>query len=205
MGENGTRRRSWESWLAVIAALVVVVFLVWAVVGGDRPPTREQGRVATTGDLVVGTSGTMRRARTTLAPAPVYAYLEFAGIVGPAPRRPMTVRHDYTADGLRALAAALEAMAPAHPEAWHERIDALRARADTIQETPADISVATQVRDAFLSATAMIEAVRREDEPGVRRLAESVNTEQALLSQGDTVRQFFHQSARAIGRISRES
>jgi hypothetical protein len=114
----------------------------------------------------------------------------------------MSARHDYTADGLRMLAAALAAVAAEHPGIVQEAVlDELRSHAERLQEDPRAHDHAEIARSAFTAAAEAIGALNRQAGARLRRLAEAVAPDRPLLDQREPVRAFFRESAEALGTI----
>jgi hypothetical protein len=145
-------------------------------------------------DRVAATSGETPEAGP-VSPA-VAAYLTFAQAPAPAEIPPS---HDYAADRIRSLAAALETIAASEP--MRERIQTLRVAADRIQQDPQSLQQADHVRGVFISAIDVMAAVHQDRLPTsdalrqqigeTRQAAEAVQADQPLLQQKKRVKAFF--------------
>lgn len=182
-------------WIVGIAALFAVIF-VWAGVTDDGPTDD----IAATGygNRPTGTAGGARGA--------VDDYLAFAGIGAAASTAPdMGREHEYTAEGLRKLSAAINALVTRDGDGdSRTKFDGFRQAADRIQQDPASLDHANQVRDAFMKAAdtiASLDDVTMADQ--VRSAAQAIDADKSLLEQREAVRNFFRESARAIQSAAR--
>lgn len=175
-------------WVATAAALLLVVgLIVWAASQADEP--QFAGRSAEPG--AQGTSGAE-------SPA-IRDYLQFAGVIGngeaPEPGR----EHEYTAEGLRKLAAALQVLE--REQGGVGRADAaaeIRSRAEQIQREPASPRHANAVRDAF-----MLAAQAMPGDADLQQRAQAISAQQPLLEQTDAIRDFFKASGEAVQEAAR--
>jgi hypothetical protein len=189
---NIARKRPVWPWIVGVAAVIAAMF-VWAAV--TEGPARDV--VLYDRYSPAGTTGAARGA--------VDDYLAFAGIGGAAENPAMGLEHDYTAEGIRKLSAALQNLVDDDGDAdSREKFDRFRQAADRIQQDPASLGHADQVRNAFTMAADVIESL--DDVPSaatVRSAAESIDPGQPLLEQKEKIRNFFRESARAIQTASR--
>lgn len=193
------RRPPIRAWLATAAALVLVIGLV---IWGAREDRLEEA------ELSEGYAGPLTpepRPRGTAGTVPSAAqdFLQFAGIAGEG-ERPQTGReHEYTAEGLRRLSAALESMGEARPGSVPQRtVEDIRATADRIQRDPAYATHAGAVRNAFIAAADAIASLDADGGAAVRDAARSIEPGEPLLEQQDEIRSSFRTSAEAIRRVS---
>ena len=117
-------------------------------------------------------------------------------------------RHEYTAEGIRRLAAAIGAIAERDSVAvgaLEPRIRALRERADALQRDPSADAHALKAREAFLLAASVLEEIQDRrfptldgDARNVLRAAEALRANRPLTDQADPIRQFFDHSARLV-------
>jgi hypothetical protein len=188
----------WIPLAVILATVGVLIFKAAEVNREGRAATSRQ--VGLSAPRHVGTSGTIG-----LAPVAVYDYLEFAGVIGPAPdvERAMSPSHDYTAEGLRTLAAALEAVAAEHPGIVRATVpDDLRAHAGRLQRDRHASHHAAIARQAFAAAADEIAALHPDAGIRLRRLANAMAADRPLLDQGEPVRTFFRESAEVLGTIA---
>lgn len=140
--------------------------------------------------------------------AALQSYLAFAQSAAD-----MDLAHDYTSNGLRRLAAALEAFPQAKTSSVRSRIDALRAQADRLQRDPASLRHADVARSAFVDAADILSGMVAGDQMPVdrdagvvtsapRRAAESIRADRPLTEQGAQVEAFFEASATALRALS---
>jgi hypothetical protein len=112
--------------------------------------------------------------------------------------------HVYTAEGIRLLAAALEALAYRDASADSSLQSGARAvagRADLLQRNPASTEHARYARDAFDAAAKLMAAIPNADAASaarqmsaLRTAADAVNPDVLLLQQADAVERFFSQA-----------
>ena len=121
-----------------------------------------------------------------------------------------SVTHDYTANGLRLLAAALE-LAPSHANVG-DGPSGIRARADSMQQDVAATSHARQTSEAALMASELISHLQTDGRPWldakavlVNDAARAIKPDQLLLPQMSAVQLFFQQSAAALRAVNKGS
>jgi hypothetical protein len=107
-------------------------------------------------------SSVTRSAAGTVDGSAISQYLQF---VDNRSSRDASPSHEYTADGLRQLSAALAAVASRDNvggAAWQPRIEEIRTRADAMQRDPSSLQHAQQTREAFVMAASLIDQMRAE-------------------------------------------
>lgn len=183
-------------WILGLALLLVVGWMAFSALDDDEPVVEQ---VAMQEGGAVGTAGGE-------APAAIQEYVAFAN--EPAQTSPGP-DHEYTAEGIRRLSAALGALVEQRPgdTEMRTRFDRFRQSADRLQQDPQSGAHAGTVRDVFTSAVDVFESARIEagDVSRLRQLATSISADQPLLEQTDTVRQFFSQTAAAVQRAAQRS
>ena len=172
---------AWPSALVATTALVLVVGC-----GNETEPARG-------GETGSGTSVTSGRGGESASP--VEDYLRFADEGTNEDADPQAI-----AEGLRKLAGALGTLSLG-PSTL--QVD-LRVAAEHLLLNPSSPATTAIVRHGLVSAA---EAIQSAAEGGddLTRSAESVRPGVPLLDQRATVDEFFQQSAKALGRISRRS
>lgn len=185
---NIVRKPPLWPWLATLAALLlVIVLIVWVANRGDEP------------QLAGGYAEPETQGTSGIAPSAMNEYLQFAGVAGDGEQPQPGREHEYTAEGLRKLAAALESLERTRPGAVRDgAVDEIRSHADRIQRDPTSRQHANAVRDAFLNVADAIPGGG-----GLRDDAEAISPEQPLLEQTDAIRAFFEESGRALQSASR--
>lgn len=184
-------------WIVGILGLVLVAWLVIGTLGTDRDPVgdpvvaeRPVEPAGEPGDRVVGTAG------GTLEAVEEYAAFAEQAEVEPGED------HEYTAEGIRQLTAALAAHVNqnANDSRTRERLDRFRQMADRLQRDPGSEQHAGMTRDVFTSAVDVFESARVDagDVSQLRATAEAVSPDRPLLDQIERVRQFFRQSAKIL-------
>lgn len=178
-------------WPWILLGLLVLGLLAWWLLGA-RTPERDVAAVSPAAPMVAA------------LPAAVERLARFAegqrGAMGPS--------HDYTADGLRHVADALEAVrgrAPADVDVA-ARAREIRERADAMQRDPTSTAHALQAREAFVLATSTLRQMR----PGTgndpvaeaHAAAVAVDPQTRLLDQPERVQRFFATTAAALRQIA---
>lgn len=189
-------------WLLGLALLLVVGWIAISALGDDDEPVVDQAAMERDG--AVGTAG--GAAATTAVPTAIQEYAAFAN----EPAQPAVGRdHDYTAEGIRRLSAALGAFVEQRPgdTETRSRFDRFKQSAERLQQDPKSGAHAGTVRDVFTSAVDVFESARIEagDVSQLRQLATSISADQPLLQQTDTVKQFFSRTADALQRAVQQS
>ena len=177
-------------WVAGVIAVLVVAW-IWGA----------QNDVASTGIDTAGNQPPSEPAGTTAATGPAREYQQFSGVIAGGKEVPeMSVDHDYTAEGIRKLAAALESLVDAKADAGtRAELERFRRDADRLQEDPKSMEHARIVRNVFTSAAEVIASIDIGPAPrDLRSLAESIDPDRPLLGQRDNVRSFLRESAEAI-------
>lgn len=195
-------RHVWPWLLLGIALLLILAFVFWwrddpDAVAGDLNPI-VPGAVAAPGGTAGGTIAVNEGAIGDFL-----AYVDSAGTPSAG------VAHNYTADGLRRLGAAIGALwnsKAGNDDAIRTELDAIRAMADSMQRNPQSTAHARFARDGARTAAALMSTVRQQhfadaasSQVGdARNAAQALNGDQVLLEQTSNVQRFFSQSAAAI-------
>jgi hypothetical protein len=152
-------------------------------------------------------------AATAAAPGAVGHYLRFAS--ERRAQQEASHSHEYTAGGLRRLAAALgdvlgsdtTGAASATP-----LLETMRRRADDLQRNPASTEHARYAREGFAAAAGAIGVIQARRFPNlaseaeeVQGAADAVRSGQLLLEQRAQVQQFFDQAATALRAMTSET
>jgi hypothetical protein len=195
MAEIQIERKERNVWPWVLAGLVLLALLWFLFTRGDDAAERQAGADTAAVDTAV--------AATTGAVNSFVSYVE--------ERRARTdadLSHEYTADGLRRLAAALGDVATrdtAAGQAIQPRLDSLRQRADDLERNAGSTNHARYAREAFVAAAGVMSAIQQQRYPNlssqvsaVRQAAESVQPGTLLLEQKTQVQQFFDRAADAM-------
>lgn len=214
MADINVERKGPSIWPWIIG-LIVLALLIWALaemLGGRDDP----GRTAVTGDTVPRTQEvtptTTDPAMTGAAAGAPAAVQEFERWVDRRdPQTDMGLQHEYTSNGLRQLADAIESLAQRHDSrpAVQQSIQTMRQQADRLQQSDAaSTQHANMTRDAFTSAADAIGTVQREYHPQltgadnqvnqVRQAAQAVDTGTPLLQQQERVQTFFERARDAV-------
>ena len=201
----GPRRRTWGAVPWIMGALLLVILAVMFL------PQRADRRGVEVAMPEVG--GTLATGADRLVADVDVAVGEFVDFV--TTRRAsdaMGLQHEYTAEGLRRLAAAISALATRDTVAGFElepRIQMLRERADALQRDPNADTHARQAREAFLVAASVLEDIQDRRFPhldgeatAVVRAAEGVEAGRPLTEQESAVGTFFERASHLLRGMS---
>ena len=197
------RKEKGGNWLWVLLVLALLALLAWWLFSrrGD------DDRIVTTADTAA-VMDTARGAGATIAGAPseVNDFLRF--VEDNRARSEMGRDHEFTADGIRRLAAALGAMAAsdtAGAVALRPRVDSLRAQADSLQRNADSGQHSAQTRRAFDRSVSLLDAMQQRRQGSaagpvneLRQAAQGVQPSRQLLEQRAEVQRFFERAADAI-------
>ena len=197
------KRRSVWPWIIGLLVLALVAWLVLA--------PRDEGDVAVvSAPVATPADGAVEATQPAGAPMPVEDFLSWVG--GTEARERMGRDHEYTADGIRRLAAALGAVVSQQriaDTAFDAALIGLRQRADALQRDATADMHALEAREAFLLAASTIEGVQQRRFPNLAaetteawRTARAVNAQRPLLEQQEQVREFFDRAAAALRRMT---
>ena len=207
MAEIHVQRKNPGAWVWIVGILALLLVL-WAAAA-----LRDDNETQTAVVTLPGTdeAATTRPSATGDAPsAAVAAFLTFADAPPDA-----GATHEYSADGIRRLTAALSAIVGDGPETsrMREEFADFRQKADRIQADPQAMRHANQVRDVFTSAAAVMSTIQQDRWSGsagmtddirqVQSAAEAVKGDRPLLEQTREVTAFFDEAADVIGLMSR--
>jgi hypothetical protein len=200
-----------------IIGLLVLALLIWALIEmfGDRD------QVAVTDRTVATEPATAEQPVAPVGPTDqpaVFATFQRDCVQVPAGQE-MGLQHEYTANCLRLLADGLEDVVrrdPATQANLQPQVQAVRQRADQLQQTAADnVQHANMARDAFTSAATAMENIHQQRFTGeaqlqpqvqqVRQSAEAINPQTPLLEQNQTVNQFFQRSWEVLQTMDRRA
>lgn len=195
MAELHVVRKSNSIYPWLLIGLVVLALVLWWLLGRNRGEP-QLGTAMTDSTLVRDSSAGM-------SSSAVRDFARFAEA-----DLPVSVSHNVTADGLRKLAAAIEAVAPSGTVAGMDvglRADEIRQRADSLQRDPSSLTHARQTREAFLLAASVLQQMQEARFTGmtdqtrqVMDAAQGLKADADLLDQTPQVRQFFTSAATAL-------
>jgi len=209
------RRRPVWPWL-LLALLVLALFLLFMWYRGTPhddevlvpidPTAQEEGMMDSAPQTAQAPAEEPAIIEEVPAPAEVAGFVRFTQETR---AQAAGLTHDYTADGLRQLAAALDAMSrtqaglPSAADA-SKHIAAVREWADAMQRDPQSLEHADQARAAFVAAAHAMEILQSAS-PGaeqavqaVRASAEEIDAERPMLEQAAQIEAFFDRSAEAL-------
>ena len=191
------KERSVWPWILGLLALALVVWLLLAQRGG-----REDAFVT---DTAIGDTdpGITPGAARTGAVGSFIAYVDERRA-----RAEAGLDHEYTAEGLRRLADALEEIARQHQlgaAQVEQRVNTLRERADALQRNPESREHARLAREAFVAVVDVMRDLQQQRFPDaanqveqVRLAATSVTADRELLQQKEEVQRFFDRAGEVV-------
>ena len=208
MAEIKVQRKGPSGWLWMLG-LVATVVLVWVVVAMFRAPDPITATVQTPAAEPPTPLQTAPTSGVSGAPLPAVAdFLTFKDASVGSPAGPA---HEYTADGIRRLTRALDAVIEMETVAGspiRDRLADWRAKADRIQADPQAPGHANQVRDVFTGAADLLSAVQQDRWPNatnfrvsideIRQAAAAIDGSRPLLDQTDKVKAFFDRAGAAF-------
>ena len=124
----------------------------------------------------------------------------------------MSMDHRYTANGIRQLAEALNALAvPGGGAQVQNELQMLRSRADSLEQNPQASTHANTVRAMFRTLSGLMTAMQQQRFPdlaepaqGVNQAAEAVRADRPLLEQRTAVRNFFDRAGTVVQRMAEQ-
>ncbi len=203
MAELHVERKDPNVWPWILAGLALLALILWFIFG----------RSDDAGPVVVDTDTTSTFTTPAAAvpvdegtPAAVTAFMQFVDNQGAATAAGLS--HEYTADGLRRLVAALDALSDRDSVsgiALQPRFDEIRQRADVMQQNPTSTEHSLQAREAFVMTAGVMEQMQQSgfsaDQSAmteVRTAAESLQPGTMLLEQSQQVERFFERAGNAV-------
>lgn len=191
------KRSSPWPWILGVLAVALVAWVAFAAMRGDDADPQYAAVIDEGLPDATGTTGTV--------PAAVDEYSAFAA--GPDEMTPGR-DHEYTAEGIRRLSAALNAVVEhnGNDAESRGRFDRFRQSAERLEREPQSGQHAGTVRDVFTSAVDVMESSRVDagDVSQLRQTAMSISPDEPLLDQADAVKRFFSQSAEALKRAAQQ-
>ncbi|MDF1501334.1 hypothetical protein [Roseisolibacter sp. H3M3-2] len=208
MAELHIERKERSAWPWVLAGALLLALLLWYLFardGADRVAVDlPDATTSVSAGAVVGDG--MGAADLPAEVSELVRFTETRAADGAGPA------HDYTAAGLRHLAAALGAVggSTAGNVDVQARIAEIRQHADAMQRDPASTEHALQTREAFLVASSLMQQMqqgRGDAAVGAVReahdAATAIEARTRLLDQTQRVERFFDRSANAVRELAR--
>ncbi len=207
MAELHVQRKERSVWPWILAALVLLGAIAWMLWGrGDNFDVAAGDATDSSLVAVDPNIGVRDSAAGMLAGTAVTEYLQF---VDGRSSRVASQAHEYTSNGLRQLAAALDEIAvgdSAGGVAVQPRVREIRERADAMQQNRNSNDHALQAREAFVLASSLIAQMRgmgaAGDTDALQQAATAIEPSRPLLDQSNQIEQFFEQAGAAIRRLS---
>ena len=203
MAQLHIEREQRTVWPWILAAILLLLLALWFFVwrGADAGPVA-------VADSTAAATATLAAEGAAATGVPAEAQTFLAYVEERRARTDADQSHEYTADGLSRLSAALGAIGARHAAAAGDlqpRLDSLRLRADQMQREPTSAAHAEQARQAFLAAAVAIQTLQERAFPSmtseaaeVRQAASAVVGERPLLDQTAEIQRFFDGAAAAV-------
>jgi hypothetical protein len=173
---------------------VVLALLTWALL--NPPPLQREVEAPAEPQQASG----VEAALTSEVSAPVQAFLAFAN-GNPGREVPAIGQgHEYTAEGILRLVAALRTLIPESDEAALRQLIDLRMDADTLRRDRSSLEHADIVRHAFTSVADLLARATGHDVSELGRAARAIDPDRRLLRQQAQVRHFFAVAAQTLRR-----
>jgi hypothetical protein len=205
MAEIPIERKEGRNWLPLILLGLLALALLVFFLRRDRaePGVATADSTATTTATAAGTVAGGAAAGTTAggdADVAIAQFVQFAQQRDTT--RESEDQHQYTAEGTRRLAAALEAMAGGSPDI---RVygDSMRSSIERLQRSSATDRHADDAKAAFSAAVSAMGEIdrargRTRDVAPMRAVYSELNGQRPLLPQLGTVHRFFDAAAQAL-------
>lgn len=202
MADIQIERKERSLWPWVIAVLLLLALMAWWLGsrGGERAAMAPADS-AVESMMATGDAGAE-------LPGAVNVFLRWAN---DRQAGDMGLDHNYTANGIRNLAAATEALAAPRADALQQDLERVRAQADTLWQSTSSLEHANYTRRAFMTLGSLLHDVQQQRAPdatvdvaAVRSAAEAVRANQPLLDQKERVHQFFAHAATAVEQLANE-
>lgn len=191
-----------------IVGVLLLLLVVWGLV--EFFEADEEPQVATvtevTDDEQVGTTERQDVAYRGEASGQVNEFIRFVEEDEASPE--MGKDHEYTAQGIQRLSAALTALAD---ETAPDDVDIsqkkerMQQSAQRLQQDPESTQHANMIRSTFLEAADLMESIQQRSFPDqeskvedVRSAAEEIDTDTPTLEQKDDVKDFFKNASEAL-------
>lgn len=205
MAEIHIERHERSIWPWVLGLLVLALLAWWLLSMRNDAADNDVAVETPAGALVDSVPGTGVGTREA-APAAVNEFLSYTEQNRAGTAADST--HNYEAEGMRRLAAALDELADRDTiggVALDARISALRNRADALQRDWRSTEHARHTRAAFDSAAALVEGMQQQrfnniatEASQLRQAASGVSPDRLLLQQTAEVQRFFQRAADAV-------
>lgn len=204
MAEIQIERKERSAWPWVLLGILLLALVVWWLLG--RRQGGDDMAVTETQSGVADTAPAIGIETAEMAPGAVNDFVSYVN--DNRARESMAPEHQFTADGIRRLAAALGEIIERDTirgAALRPQMDVLLARADALQRDEQSTNHARYAHDAFTRAVSLMDDLAQSQYPNVvdavsesRQAAEAVQPGRLLLEQRDQVQRFFDRAATAL-------
>lgn len=205
MAEIHIQKKKKPVWPWILAAVVVLAIILWIVVDTDNNDQQRQTAVVDQTEQIQQQDAFTDQQDNQRTDA-VDDFISF--VQESNAREEMDLDHDYTAEGISLLSAALNDMVNqlgVEDVDMQQKRDNLNRKADQIQQDPASTQHADTIRSAFISSADIMSNLQQQHFPNldgevnnVRETAQAVDPNTLTLEQKQNVKAFFSSSAQAL-------
>lgn len=217
MAELNVQPKERTVWPWILGGVLVLALILWMMLGRGNGDL-DVGASNATDTTMVGAAAESSVPRSASGAVDGGAVTQFLQFVENRTSRDANPSHEYTADGLRRLTAALTAVASRDSDggvALQPRIDEIRDRVDGLTRDSTSTEHARQAREAFTMTAQLIEQMRvtrganvagaatntadsTASQGALNQAATAIDASRPLLEQAAMVEQFFAQAAEAL-------
>jgi hypothetical protein len=192
----------WWLWLLPLLLLGLLIWYLTRNRGDEQTAQRSDTTAATRTAAPAGTSGASGTTSATSAGAvgasdntALSEYVSFIGATDAS--RDESAQHQYTAEGIRRLAAAIEGSSAGARAG--DQIVIMRAMADSLQQTPrGNDRHADMARAAFDAAIVPLTALDAGSASRLQTAARALRPDRDLLAQKSDIQRFFEAAREAL-------
>lgn len=202
MAEIHIEKKKKPVWPWILGALLLLAGIIWLVV--DTDSGNDNNQTATEQTYVQEEVYTDQQ--ENLSSNAVEEFVTF--VQDNNARQEMDLNHDYTAEGIRLLSAALNDVVDklgTEDVNINQKKDYLNQKAQRIQQDPASTQHADTIRSAFITSAELMADIQSEHFPNlddqvsnVKETAENIDPNTQTLNQKENVKAFFSSSAQAL-------
>ncbi len=206
MAELHVQKKERSVWPWILLVVIVIALLFWWLAGRDEG--MDLSTTGVTDSTLVGEAPATTAMDSASGRLDGNALASYEQFLADRSSRAAGVAHDYTADGLRRLAAAIDEVAGGDSVggvALQPRIAEIRQRADAMQRAPNSDEHALMAREAFVLASSVIAQMdstrggaNAAMTSSLRESAMDIEPSVPLLDQTDKIEQFFERAGNAF-------
>lgn len=212
MAELHLERKERSTWPWLLAGALLLALVLWFVFGRAGDGEDDVADVTPVTEQPAGVPVAPAAGAGTM-PEAVTEYLRFAEV--PRDTTAGGLAHEYTADGLQRLAAALGALVEqdtVSAVAVQPRLAEIRQRADAMRQNPQATTHARLASEGLVMAAALMTQIQQGKYPALegeatelRDAAAAIRSDGQLLEQTAEVQRFFERAAAMLQRMATSS